>query len=53
MNRPPPDWQPFARCRKCGHPACDHVEFRYWIRPYLLHLLPDRIARWLHPLRSH
>lgn len=47
----PPDWQPYARCLVCGYPASDHLPARYWIRPYLMHLMPARIARWLRPLR--
>lgn len=42
---------PESRCVRCGYPCRDHLPFRYWIRPYLMHLLPARVARWLKPLR--
>lgn len=49
--RRPPEWQPYARCVVCGFPASDHISFGYWVKPWLLHMLPARIARWLRPLR--
>lgn len=44
---------PEARCLQCGCPVRDHVPLRYALRVLFLHLIPERICRWLRPLRRH